>query len=587
MRKCEFRSCARWTALAAGVAIALLLTADSVSALPKREPTAEELAGWPVDVKGHVAVKPGEHPRLLFRRTDIDRLREKAKTPEGQAMIRRLRKQLNGSDGESMPANFVQRGARDAADGALDTYTFSHAAGFGLLYQLTGDKKYADLGKQCMEKAFEGVMDRDTRYSFRKPSGALRSGPVLGWTALGYDLCYDGWDEAFRRKAADELQNYNEAQWMSLPELTRGERQHPGSNHWGMQVGGAAMALLAIMNDPGVDMDKINPLLETSQKSMKINLTQGFGDGGFYVEGDGTGSMSSHIAFLTGLQAWKTAAGKDFYSPKPNAQWTSLKWFFLTALGGDPSNLRASFPDRGEYPHNIWSRAGISGGCYFGIGMGVATEEQKPALLWFYNHSGVREADQKGGFGIDAPGPYPHHSVVSFVNWPVGMQEKNPGEVIPHAYRDSICKFYAWRNRWQDADDVIVSILTHATKGNMGSKAENTLTIQTGGRKSKWGTISGGFTGEFAPKPDGSTILTTGDGSCLAIDFSGVSGAAAMLVMTGPGAPAGTVVQAGGASFSFLFPAKGGAPTPQAQGDKVAVGGQTVSLDGKKIVLAK
>ncbi len=551
---------------------------------PKRQPTAEELAGWPVDAAGHVAVQAGEHPRLLFRKVDLEKIRARARTPEGQAILARLRKQLNGGDGESMPSKFVQRGQKDAPDGSLEYYTFSHVAGFGLLYQVTGDKKYADLGRQCMEKALEGAMDRDTRYSFRKPSGALRAGPVLGWTALGYDLCYDGWDAEFRQKVAGELQNYNEGQWMSLAELARGDRQFPGSNHWGMQVGGAAMALLAIMNDPSVDMGKISPLLEASQNSIKINLTQGFGDGGFFAEGDGTGSMASHIVFLPALQAWKIAAGKDFYSPKPHARWTSLKWFFLTALGGDPANLRASFPERGDYPHNIWARTGLSGAGYFSIGFGVATEEQKPAILWFYNHSGMKEADAKSGFGLDAPSEYPHHSVLSYANWPIGAAERNPGEVIPHAYRDTYWKFYAWRNRWQDRDDVIISILTHTAKGNMQAKGENTLTIQGGGKKSKWGKIAGGFTGDFKPAKDGSTILNVADGSCLAIDFSKTSGADVMLVMTGPGAPTNSVVEAGGNKFGFLF-LGGSAAQPKVEGGKVVIGGQSVTSDGKKIVL--
>lgn len=577
----------------AAVAMALFLAADPASALPKRQPTSEELAGWPAPVKGHVAVKPGEHPRLLFRKADLPALREKAKTPEGQAAIKRLRQQLNGSDGESMPRIGGPAKGGDSEGGAAGVYSFSHMAGFGLLYQLTGEKKYADLGKQCMEKAFEGTSNFDSRYGFKNPNGALRAGPSVGWTALGYDLCYDGWDEEYRLKVAKAIAEYSPAkskpneQDLDLPGLARGQRQHPGSNHWGMIVGGGAMALLAIQGDPGVDMAQIKPLLEQSEQCMKINLTQGFGDGGFFVEGDGTGSMSSHIIFLSALQAWRIVEGKDFYTPKPNAQWTSLKWPFLTALGGDPNNLRASFPERGDYPHNIWSRGGLSGANYFGIGFGVATEAQKAALLWYYNHAGLKDADAKGGFGLDAPSPYPHHSILSFVNWPVGMAEKNPQGIIPNAYRDGICKFYAWRNRWQDADDVILSILTHATKGNMGSKAENTLTIQTGGKKSKWGTIGSGFTGDWAPKADGSTVLTTGDGSCLAVDFSKASGADAMLVMTGPGAPGGATVEAGGVKFSFLFPAKGASPKPEAAGDKVTVGGQTVSFDGKKIVLAK
>jgi len=581
-----------WMLVVVAVALATVALTASVVAGPKRQPTSEELAGWPVEVPGFAPVQPGEHPRLLFRKSDLPRLRERAKTLEGQAMLKRLRQQLDGGTGETMPKLSLPpqtKGKSEESDegGSVGYYSISHIAGFGFLYQITGDKKYADLARQCMEKAFEGTPNFDPRYGFKDPNGALRAGPSLGWTAVGYDLCYDGWDEEFRLKVAKAIAEYNPGKDKSLAELAVGQRQHPGSNHWGMIVGGGAMALLAVMNDPGVDMAQLKPLLESSERCMKINLTQGFGDGGFYVEGDGTGSMSSHIIFLSALQAWKTAAGKDFYSSRPNAQWTNLKWCFLTALGGDPGNLRASFPERGEYPHNIWARSGLSGGNYFGIGFGVATPAQKSAMLWFYNHAGLQAADQKNGYGIDAPSPYPHHSVLSFVNWPLGIEEKNPQGIIPNAYRDNVCKFYAWRNRWQDRDDVIISILTHPTKGNYGCKAENTLTIQNGGKKSKWGKITGGFTGEFEPKPDGSTILTTGDGSSLAIDFSKASGADAMLVMAGPAAAGGTVVEAGGTKFSFLFLGKGQPPQPEVKGEMITVGGQTISYDGKRIVLAK
>ena len=73
----------------------------------------------------------------------------------------------------------------------------------------------------------------------------------------------------------------------------------------------------------------------------------------------------------------------------------------------------------------------------------------------------------------------------------------------------------------------------------------------------------------------------------MAIDFSGASGADAMLVMTGPGAPADALTGANGTKFSFLFLGKGEAPKPRAEGSKVVAGGQTITFDGKKIVLAK
>ena len=123
-------------------------------------------------------------------------------------------------------------------------YTIGHAAGYGLLYQLTGEKKYAEFGKQCFEKALSGVRDRDDRYSFRAPGGALRAGPVLGWFAVGYDLCYDGWDPETRAKFGRALAEYSEGSGgkaYDLEALARGTMP-PGSNHFGMQVGGASLA---------------------------------------------------------------------------------------------------------------------------------------------------------------------------------------------------------------------------------------------------------------------------------------------------------------------------------------------------------
>ena len=111
-------------------------------------------------------------------------------------------------------------------------YTFSHVVGYGLLYQLTGDQLYADLGRDAMERALAGQRDRDDRYSLVNLGGALRAGPVIGWTAVGYDLCYDGWDPEFRQRITQEIANYSFSEGKgSLDGLIRGKP--PGSNHFG------------------------------------------------------------------------------------------------------------------------------------------------------------------------------------------------------------------------------------------------------------------------------------------------------------------------------------------------------------------
>ena len=52
---------------------------------------------WFVPVKGHTPPAPGEHPRLLFRKRDLPELRKRAATPEGQAILKRLRYLLDAA----------------------------------------------------------------------------------------------------------------------------------------------------------------------------------------------------------------------------------------------------------------------------------------------------------------------------------------------------------------------------------------------------------------------------------------------------------------------------------------------------------
>ena len=543
---------------------------------------------WPAAVEPFEAPEADEHPRLLFRRAELPALRDRARTAEGRQVLQRLRSQLGiGEDGEVE----FDRG----------TYTISHVAGFGLLYQATSEQRYADMGRQAMELAMdENWRDRDARYSFRSPRGALRAGPSLGWYALGYDLCYDGWDEDFRNRVAREIATYNEGSNMSIADLARGARLHPRSNHWGMQVGGGAMALLAIRNDPGVDdHQRIERLLETSERSMIRNMTEGFGEGLYFAEGDGTATMASHIIFLSALQAWKTAGGKDFITPRPNAQWMSLRWLLGTVV----RDGRPHFHSRDGYPHNVWQRSGLSGGGYFAIGLGVATPPQKAAWLWFYNQF-FKEHDAEAGTPFDTVSHLPHHTVLAFVNWPLDVEPVNPIEAIPPAAVDRRYGYAIFRNRWQDEDDIVVTVLTkrprgHTRAGEIGpvwitaNAADERFQLRnrhatTGLRErpdASWGRMEGDIE-HFEVRQDASAVLSTGDGTSLALDFSGNAGVDGMLVMIGPGAPEdGVRVTAGGTTYSFLFLTDGDAPTPRARGDRVVVGRQQVSVRDGNLVL--
>jgi hypothetical protein len=541
---------------------------------------------WPAAVPGHAAIQPGEHPRLFLRRGDLPALKARAATPEGQAILARLRQLLDGGDGTGMPPA-MRSGDGPHGDSStpiaqpIGCLTFSHAVGYGLLWQLTGEARYADLGRRCTQLMLDGYRDRDgkARYSFRQPSGPLRAGPSLGWFAVGYDLCYDGWEPAFRATVARAIEQYAEGDGMSLENLVNGARHFPASNHWGMQVGGGALAVLALTGDPEVaDQKRMDGLLAASRAAMLRNLTEGFGDGGYFAEGDGTGSMSSHIAFLPALQAWQVSQGLDFITPRPNARWTALKWIFETIPRADRlDDLRSCFPERGGYPHNIWARPdGVSGAGYFSIGYAAVTPPERAALWWFYR-THLMAHDEARGTPWDTTSLYPHHAVLAFINTPFASQPVDPDEALPHALHDSKHGFFAFRNRWQDADDILITQLTRKSPARFAHGPDRRMQVWHHGKREEWGSIPGKVD-QYLVATDGSAIIV-GQGVQLGIDFSLASGADALLVTSGK--ETGEPVTLGGSQFTIrlLGPTT---PKPVAEGDAVVVGGQRITLvDGR------
>ena len=98
---------------------AFVLSADERSEPRKHVKWGYADPDWTTDVKGWTPVEAGEHPRLVFRKADLPRLRRRADTPEGKVMIARLKKLLDGK------------------------FTLWHPGGHGLLYpNHNGDRPF-------------------------------------------------------------------------------------------------------------------------------------------------------------------------------------------------------------------------------------------------------------------------------------------------------------------------------------------------------------------------------------------------------------------------------------------------------------
>lgn len=153
----------------------------------------------------------GEHPRILFRKADVPKLREKANTPFGRTMLER----------------------------------FEGAAGAGMRYQLTGEPRFADEARVLVEKLIADMSNGDKMVRSR----------VWGWrleqVALAYDLCYDAWPADFRRRVADHLVFASERLFFSRSLFHKEISWQYAANYPGTILYGTAFAGLALYDEKG------------------------------------------------------------------------------------------------------------------------------------------------------------------------------------------------------------------------------------------------------------------------------------------------------------------------------------------------
>jgi hypothetical protein len=565
---------------------------------------AAAVEAWPIAIADHRPVQAGEHPRLFLRTTDLPRLRERAKTPEGQAIIARCKLILGG--GESVR---LEKGQ----------YTLFDGAAFGFLYQVTGEKKYAELAQKSVEHGWEpGVVDRDDRLSLNPPNEPMRYGPSLAAVAMAYDLCYDAWPEEFRTAQATRMQDHTatckkRGGEISLQRMAmNADCPNQVSNHFGLQVGGAGLTLLAIQGDAGTDDVKVKAWLQGVEREARKVMSEDFGETGYFSEGAGPGVIATSWTFTPWLMAERICAGRDWLATRPQglaAEWLSLRFVFQTIpINGKPQYLNAT-PDPG-YGTEILQQAGGHHATAFCQGFGAIQPLHRPAMKWVYEQFVQPLEAAQYATAVESGKPtfdiftWPHRAMFAFINWPFTEAAENPEKTIPKAIADRHLGQFLFRNRWQDGDDTVVGVLFGGRSGDRNVKR---LMVWGLGQQMEFcnlkqsivGSDKVGQVGEikaWKPAADGSGVLTVG-GASVGIDFSKASGADAVVVVVGDGATGSlkgggpkartSTVQAGGQTFAILTLSSGVHPEPKTEGDKVILGGQTIGFDGIAITFAK
>ncbi len=532
---------------------------------------AAEPGPWPATIEGFQAPKPAEHPRLFFRKNEVPALRERMQTPQGKRMVARLR-ELLGNGGERLPRfekliplNLTMDRTRPGH------FTIGHPAGYGMLFQLTGEKKYADMARTCLERMFDdtlyavslleiknhlsvqkqwtekgvqrnlrelgyagksdeelarikltfGQSDMDPRFNWTRPGTAMRAGPLLMNVALAYDLCYDGWDPDFRERVAREIfeydkpevfyQKYTKARKVSLAFAAEGTGYPPGSNHYGFALGGAGIALLAVRGDPGIDTARADELLARVEANLHTLLTEGFGDRAYFSEGFGPGHIAANPTLIPFLSAARVAWGKDFVSPDTPAgsaaRWLTLKWVMGIISDEEGTPWYTHVGGAGGYTADKLGHRGYTDGGELGQGFGALPDDRHRAAL-LWTWSQSLGKSEPDSFGV---WHYPSKMVVTMAHWPMDLEPINPREVLPRAVMDTLHGYCIFRNDWKDPDDCVFCFLLNpeGRHGYVRSPRSGALGIFGLGIRFQFGVGAGRpEVTAFEPQKDGSGVVS-------------------------------------------------------------------------------
>ena len=283
---------------------------------------------------------------------------------------------------------------------------------------------------------------------------------------MAYDLCYDGWEPAFRKKVCQAIMNYDQPTKggrTSLEQLSlRPYNPNPISNHFALQVGGAGLAVLAIQGDEGADDRKLAEYRKGVDKAARKVLTEDFGQAGYFGEHAGPAWWPARGLSCRGSRPSASARARLDH-PRPNGEWITLRFVFQTINNGKAPCYMNWGLGRRHGRQRLRQRRGGAGRraprrdpCQ---GFGAIAPQHAAAMLWVYRNfveptEHARYKDLPAGEKSYDAFTYPHRAMFAYLNWPFGAAPVNPAEVLAKVSQDPTMGQYVFRNRWQDSDDI-------------------------------------------------------------------------------------------------------------------------------------
>ncbi len=429
------------------------------------------IPNWPGRVDDFDPVQPGEHPRLIFRKSDLAEMKRRAEaTPEGKAILARAMAVLD-TKGPSQS----------------DKFSLWPATGYGFAYHMTGKAEYAEKARAVVEQ-------------YLRPSGGqdIHHGPRLLGLALAYDLAGDGWDKAFSLQVAAEIKQRT----LECATGTFGGRTMGGfnpnwwSNHNGIRSAAAGIGALAILGDPLPDGDTFDEAREIAdQMAWEVRgfIRDGCGGGAWHMEGMFYKGMTMRRGLLHMIHAYPKVTGLTI-TPPGYGDWI-IAGYFLEATPGKLFPQAEKWDGCGQdmnidgtpLPAIVWS-----------LGFAAVPDGLMPGVKTLFDRSVGLEGDKTFGITTGFYAPY------VMASYPFDVEAKAPNESFPWLSPDPRNGHWVIRPVWKDEQDILMTL-------NLASRALGGCHHERIGPQSLWRLWGFGETwldGIYLPRVEGKDAIS-------------------------------------------------------------------------------
>ena len=376
-------------------------------------------------VQGHAPLVPGEHPRLIFRKSDLPELRRRMETPEGKAILSMMN--------ERSPVRRVSQ--------VDDRRASWIAANWGVLHQLAGDTDAADRARRVL---IDEVITKPMPGDRKDIHHATR---LLG-IALAYDLCYGAWDAEFRSLVAEYLRVSASELASGFYEGFRMDAKKLDPTPWGHRnairmscAGTAAMAILGDCDSEGRILPDADRIVRAAGRHVERYLRLGVTRAGTGVEGALRKDLALANGVLHFMHASVIALGRDFSRVNP------------MLLAGNVLRTRKAGAEK--FDSGLTSIS-IQASGLWPVGLGSVPAELRPVMKWCFDRDAGLLGKQHFGLA------YPYQAAYALRNYPFGVAEKAPGEGLPLVAAGAVNGHMLLRNRWADSDDITAELYLNA-----------------------------------------------------------------------------------------------------------------------------